>query len=88
MNSHNDDIDLPDDVRIEPKFETALPVTTTVVMPQISPAPRSGAVGTWLDRHGPRPPGAGIRTLDVITAVLTITAVWLFAQAWHWVVFS
>lgn len=82
-----DDFELPDDVMPEPVVEQ--PRVQVIAEDLHLGAPEiKGWQSTWLDKHGPRPPGLRILALDGLVGVLAVLGIWLIAKAWIWAIFS
>jgi hypothetical protein len=39
---------------------------------------------SWVDQHGPKPPGPGILALDVLIVFLSCAMCWLTVNVWIW----
>jgi hypothetical protein len=43
---------------------------------------------SWMEEHGPQPPGPGLRMLDYMILAMFAGSVLLFIKACYWAVFS
>ena len=78
----DDDLDMPewsDDlvVKTVPAQDLHLGAAT------VRPVGRS-----WMEQHGPQPPGPGMRALDFLIIAMFAGSVVLFVKACYWAVFS
>ena len=80
--NNNDDLDMPewsDDLMVK-----AVPAQDQHQGPAVvKPLGRS-----WMEEHGPQPPGAGMRALDFLIIAMFAGSVLLFIKACTWALFS
>jgi hypothetical protein len=80
---NNDDFDFPDRPA-EPAPQVALSSQDLHLgAATVRPVSRS-----WMEEHGPQPPGAGMRALDFLIIAMFAGSVLLFIKACTWALFS
>ena len=81
---HNDDdVDFPDRPT-EPVLQVAVPAQDLHLgAATVRPLGRS-----WMEEHGPQPPGAGMRALDFLIIAMFAGSLILFIKACSWALFS
>lgn len=80
MNKSNDDFDLPD-YHADP-----LPASQTIAQAEdlhLGPATVKPWGKSWIEDHGPKPPGPGLLALDFLIVSLISIVFWTIIVSWQ-----
>jgi hypothetical protein len=80
--NQDDDFDFPD----RPAELSPLPRPVVAEDLHLGPAKVKPFGRSWVDEHGPQPPGISIHALDLLIAAMISVAVWEIITVWWWII--
>ena len=84
MSKSDDDFDLPE-YHADPLPAPAQNVVVIAEDLHLGPAEVKAWGKSWVDEHGPKPPGLGILALDVIIMLMASVVFWIIIVSWQYV---